>query len=83
MAQGGAARVANHTRLDSRQPQAVGAGPVFVLSDEVHLRSDLIFQGYSAKFFDFQGQGPGWEGEQGYWFDGYRLWLSLGVELWS
>jgi hypothetical protein len=61
----------------------MGAGPVFELSAESRLRADLILQYYSAKLFGFEGEGPGWTGRQSYWYDGYRFWLSLAIELWG
>lgn len=58
-----------------------GAGGLFAVSDDTTLRGDLLLELVRTRLFDFEASDPGFSVEQRYRYQGFRLWLSFGVEV--
>jgi len=59
----------------------LGGGPVFVVGPSTALRADVVFQFTNVKLFKFRAEDRDWDARQEYRFDGYRLWIMLGLEV--
>ncbi len=59
----------------------IGGGPVLVVGPSTALRADVVVQFTKVKLFKFKAEDEDWEARQEYRFDGYRLWVMLGLEV--